>query len=257
MAGVMIVTGGSRGIGAAIARESGRRGWHVCVNYRRHGDEAEAVAASIAAAGGTAVAVPADVGDEADVTRLFAEVDECLGRVTALVNNAGMDIPVPVADVTREQLEAMFDANAFGPFLCAREAVRRMSTARGGDGGVIVNISSIAAVYGGMPGDVIYAGTKAAVDAMTMGLAREVGGQGIRVCGVRPGLVATDLWHDTHIDVEQVNRHARSLVPLGRVGTPEEIAHAVLWLCSEDAAYVTGTMLDVSGGREIDIPPAR
>ena len=225
MAGVMIVTGGSRGIGAAIARESGRRGWHVCVNYRRHGDEAEAVAASIAAAGGTAVAVPADVGDE--------------------------------ADVTREQLEAMFDANAFGPFLCAREAVRRMSTARGGDGGVIVNISSIAAVYGGMPGDVIYAGTKAAVDAMTMGLAREVGGQGIRVCGVRPGLVATDLWHDTHIDVEQVNRHARSLVPLGRVGTPEEIAHAVLWLCSEDAAYVTGTMLDVSGGREIDIPPAR
>ena len=257
MSDVMIVTGGNRGIGAAIAREAGAGGWHVCVNYRRHGGEAEALAAGIVAGGGTAIAVQADVAVEADVVRLFEEADERLGPVTALVNNAGMDIPVAVADVTKEQLEATFAANAFGPFLCAREAVRRMSTANGGAGGVIVNISSIAAVYGGMPGDVIYAGTKAAVDAMTMGLAREVGGQGIRVCGVRPGLVATDLWTDTHISLEQVNRHAQALVPLGRVGTPQEIAHAVLWLCSEEAGYVTGTLLDVSGGREIDVPPAR
>ena len=256
MSDVMIVTGGNRGIGAAIAREAGAGGWHVCVNYRRHGGEAEALAAGIVAGGGTAIAVQADVAVEADVVRLFEEADERLGPVTALVNNAGMDIPVAVADVTKEQLEATFAANAFGPFLCAREAVRRMSTANGGAGGVIVNISSIAAVYGGMPGDVIYAGSKAAVDALTLGLAREVAAQGIRVCGVRPGMTATEMWSDSGMPLEEVRRRAEAFVPLARVGTPEEIAGAVLWLCSDAASYVTGAIVNVSGGREVNIPPS-
>ncbi len=256
MPDVMIVTGGNRGIGAAIAREAGARGWRVGVNYRRHGEEARAVAAGIVAAGGTAIAVQADVAEEDDVGCLFEEGDEHLGPVKALVNNAGIDLPVTVAEVTAEQAQAVFAANAVGPILCAREAVRRMSTARGGSGGVIVNVSSIAALYGGMPGDVVYAGSKAAVDALTMGLAREVAGQGIRVCGVRPGMTATDMWTDSGMTLEEVQRGAESFVPLGRVGTPEEIAAAVLWLCSDAASYVTGAIMNVSGGREINIPPS-
>jgi len=252
----MIVTGGSRGIGAAIARGAGARGWHVCVDYRRHGAEAEAVAAEIVAGGGTAVAVQADVSVEADVVRLFQEADERLGPVAALVNNAGIDLPVAVAEVTAEQAQSLFATNAFGPVLCAREAVRRMSTARGGSGGVIVNVSSIAALYGGMPGDVIYAGSKAAVDALTLGLAREVAGQGVRVCGVRPGMTATEMWGDSGMSLDEVQRRAEAFVPLGRVGTPEEIAGAVLWLCSAEAGYVTGAIINVSGGREINIPPS-
>ncbi len=257
MSDVMIVTGSSRGIGAAVAREAGARGWRVCVNYHRRGDEAEAVAAGIVAGGGTAIAVQADVAEEAAVVRLFAETDERLGCVTALVNNAGVYPPVAVADVTREQLERVFSANSFGPYLCAREAVRRMSTARGGNGGVIVNVSTIATLFGGMPGDVVYAGSKAAVDALTLGLAREVAGQGIRVCGVRPGMTATGLWDDAGASLVKVEAQVRELVPLGRVGTPEDIADAVLWLCSDEARYVTGTLLNVSGGREINVPAVR
>ena len=256
MSDVMIVTGGNRGIGAAVAREAGARGWRVCVDYRRHGAEAEAVAAGIVAGGGTAIAVQADVSVEADVERLFEETDQRLGRVTAVVNNAGIDLPVTIAEVTPEQAQAVFATNALGPILCAREAVRRMSTASGGSGGVIVNISSIAAVYGGMPGDVIYAGSKAAVDALTLGLAREVAGQGIRVCGVRPGMTATEMWGDSGMTLDEVEHRAEAFVPLGRVGTPEEIAGAVLWLCSDAASYVTGAIINVSGGREINIPPS-
>jgi NAD(P)-dependent dehydrogenase (short-subunit alcohol dehydrogenase family) len=213
------------------------------------------VVTAIEADGGTAVAVQADVAVEADVKRLFAETAAKLGPVTALVNNAGIRVPVSIADVTPEQLLSVFSTNAFGAILCAREAVQRMSTKRGGGGGVIVNVSSVAALFGGMAGDVVYAGSKAAVDAMTLGLAREVAGQGIRVCGVRPGITATEMWDDGDVSLAEVERSVHSLVPLARVGTPEEIAGAVLWLCSPAASYVTGTLLNVSGGREIDIPP--
>lgn len=255
MTGVMIVTGGGRGIGAAIARKAGADGWKVCVGYRRRADTADAVVAAVVAGGGTATAVQADVAVHADVVRLFAEADERLGLVTALVNNAGVDVPVSVSEVTPEQLQSVFSVNAFGPYLCAREAVRRMSIERGGGGGVIVNVSSIAALYGGMPGDVVYAGIKAAVDALTLGLAREVASEGIRVCGVRPGMTATEMWDGGDVPLAEVERRARAFVPLARVGTPDEVAEAVLWLCSPAASYVTGALLNVSGGREINVPP--
>lgn len=256
MPGVMIVTGGARGIGAAVARRAAASGWSVSVDYRERADAAEAVVAAIEDAGGAAIAVQADVAVEADVVRLFAETRERLGAVTALVNNAGVDVPVTVADVTSAQLDRIFSTNTYGAYLCAREAVRCMSTSRGGTGGVIVNVSSIAALYGGMPGDVIYAGSKAAVDALTLGLAREVAREGIRVCGVRPGMTATEMWDDSDVSVEEIERRARELVPLGRIGTPDEIADAVLWLCSDGARYVTGAIVNVSGGREINVPPS-
>lgn len=253
MPGVLIVTGGSRGIGAAIATRAGARGWKVCVNFRTSEVHANSVVEAIRAGGGTAIAVKADVAVEAAVEQLFAEVDARLGTVSALVNNAGIDRQVAVADVTGEQLARVFAVNAFAPYYCAREAVRRMSTARGGKGGVIVNVSSIAAVYGGMPGDALYAGSKGAVDALTLALAREVAQEGIRVCGVRPGITATEMWDDAEMPLDEVRRLARSLVPLGRVGTPAEIADAVLWLCSDEAAYVTGAFINVSGGRELNV----
>ena len=251
---VLIVTGGSRGIGAAIAMGAGARRWKVCVNYRTGEVRANSVVEAIRAGGGTAIAVKGDVSVEAEVERLFAEVDARLGTVTALVNNAGIDQQVAVADVTGEQLERVFAVNTFGPYYCAREAVRRMSTARGGSGGVIVNVSSIAAVYGGMPGDAVYAGSKGAVDAMTLALAREVAQEGIRVCGVRPGMTATEMWDDAELPLDEALRLGRSLVPLGRIATPAEIANAVLWLCSDEASYATGAFINVSGGRELHVP---
>jgi NAD(P)-dependent dehydrogenase (short-subunit alcohol dehydrogenase family) len=250
MPGTLIVTGGSRGIGAAIARSAGSRQWNVCVTYRRGEAEAGAVVEAIRAEGGTAMAVKADVAVESDVERLFAEVDARLGSVGALVNNAGIDEVMRVADLTRQHLERVFAVNAFGPYYCSREAVRRMSTARGGSGGVIVNISSISPLYGGMPGDAVYAGSKGAVDALTLALAREVAHEGIRVCGVRPGMTATGMWDDGGVPLDEVLRRAPSLVPLGRMASPEEIAAAVMWLCSDEASYVTATSINVSGGRE-------
>jgi NAD(P)-dependent dehydrogenase (short-subunit alcohol dehydrogenase family) len=250
MPGVLIVTGGSRGIGAAIATCAGARQWKVCVNYRAGEVQANTVVEAIRAEGGTAIAVKADVSDESEVEQLFAEVDDRLGTVSALVNNAGIDEQMRVADITRQHLERVFAVNAFGPYYCSREAVRRMSTARGGRGGVIVNISSISPLYGGMPGDAVYAGSKGAVDALTLALAREVAHEGIRVCGVRPGMTATEMWDEGDVPLEEVLRSAHSLVPLGRMATPEDIAEAVLWLCSEQASYVTATSINVSGGRE-------
>lgn len=250
MPNVMIVTGGSRGIGAAVATRAAARGWSVCVDYRADRERADAVVEGIRAAGGTALAVQADVAAEQDVERLFAEVDAELGRVGVLVNNAGIDQQLRVADLTGEHVERVFGVNTFGQLYCAREAVRRMSTARGGEGGVIVNISSISPLYGGLPGDVVYAASKGAVDALTLGLAREVAREGIRVCGVRPGLTATEMWDDGAFPLDQVLREASSLVPLGRMATPEEVADVVLWLCSPEAAYVTATSINVSGGRE-------
>ena len=247
---VLIVTGGSRGIGAAVATRAAARGYSVCVDYRAERERAEAVVDGIRAGGGTAIAVRADVAVEQDVVRLFETVDAELGRVGVLVNNAGVDEQLRVCDLTREHVERVFGVNTFGQFYCAREAVRRMSTAHGGAGGVIVNVSSISPLYGGLPGDVVYAASKGAVDALTLGLAREVAPEGIRVCGVRPGLIATEMWDDGAFPLEQVLREASALVPLGRMATPEEVADVVLWSCSPEAAYVTGTSINVSGGRE-------
>jgi NAD(P)-dependent dehydrogenase (short-subunit alcohol dehydrogenase family) len=244
----MIVTGAGRGIGAAIARLAGCKGYDVAVNYARAQEKAEAVAREIEGAGRRAIAVQADIGNEAEVLRLFEMVDEALGPVSALVNNAGVDYETAIVDMKLEGLQRVYAVNIFGPFLCARESIKRMSTKRGGKGGVIVNVGSISARYGGLPGDVVYASSKGAVDAFTMGLARELGSQGIRVACVRPGLIRTEIF-DANIGIDRAIEIAKATTMIGRIGEPEEIANMVLWLCSEEASYVTGTIHDVTGGR--------
>lgn len=255
---LLIVTGGSRGIGAAVARRAGARGWAVAVNYVGRGDAARAVVADIARVGGRAVAVQADVAVEADVCRLFETAErELLGggdgsSVRGLVNNAGVTGGFArVADLTAETLARVFAVNVTGTILCAREAVRRMSTTRpqggGAAGGSIVNVSSRAARLGGAGEWVHYAASKGAVETFTVGLAREVAAEGIRVNAVTPGLVETEL-HATAGEPDRAARLAPG-IPLGRAGTPEEVAEAVLWLLSPAAAYVTGAVLDVAGGR--------
>ena len=242
------MTGGSRGIGAATARLAAERGYAVCVNYRRNGAAAEAVVASIAAAGGTALAVAADVSSEPDVVRLFETVDGRLGPIGALVNNAGiLERQTRVEHIDASRIDRIFATNVRGAFLCAREAVRRMSTAHGGAGGAIVNVSSRAAQLGA-PGEYVdYAASKAALDALTIGLAREVAGEGIRVNGVRAGIIYTGI----HADGGEPNRVDRlgPTMPMRRGGEAIEVARAILWLLSEDASYSTGTFIDVSGGR--------
>lgn len=245
---VMIVTGGSRGIGAAVARLAGKRGYKVAVNYRQAKDRADAVVAEIRVDGGTAVAIPGDVSRPEDVRALFAATDKALGPVTALINNAGIGISKPVAETSPEETAVQFATNVLGLVGCCGEAVRRMSTARGGAGGVIVNIGSAAARHGGLPNDCVYTATKGAVDAFTLALSKEVARQGIRVCCVRPGLTETEIFGDAAARAEIVER-ARQLVPLGRIGQPEEVAALVLWLCSAEASYVTGFSYDVTGGR--------
>ena len=245
--GVAIVTGGSRGIGAAAAVLLAQSGWDVCLGYRRAADRAGLVVADCEAAGRRAVAVQADVAVEGDVLGLFAAADE-LGPVTALVNNAGIvDQRTRVDELTRARLDRMLAVNVVAPFLCAREAVRRMSTRHGGGGGVIVNVSSIAATLGG-PGEYVdYAASKGAVDTMTVGLAREVADEGIRVNCVRPGLIDTEI-HASGGRPERVAQ-MQGGVPMRRPGTAAEVAHAIAWLCSDESSYVTGAILDVGGGR--------
>ena len=242
------MTGGSRGIGAATARLAAERGYTVCVNYRRNSAAAEEVVASIAAAGGTALAVAADVSSEPDVVRLFETVDARLGPIGALVNNAGiLERQTRVEHIDASRIDRIFATNVKGAFLCAREAVRRMSTAHGGTGGAIVNVSSRAALLGA-PGEYVdYAASKAALDALTIGLAREVAGEGIRVNGVRAGIIYTGI----HADGGEPNRVDRlgPTMPMRRGGEAIEVARAILWLLSEEASYSTGTFIDVSGGR--------
>jgi NAD(P)-dependent dehydrogenase (short-subunit alcohol dehydrogenase family) len=235
MAGVMLVTGSSRGIGAATARLAAERDYKVCVNYVRD-----------RGAGGIAVA--GDVSVEADVVRMFSEVDRRLGRLTVLVNNAGVvDRAARVDEMSAARLERMFAINVTGSFLCAREAVKRMSTRHGGQGGSIVNLSSVAARIGAPAMYVDYAAAKGAIDTMTLGLSKEVGGEGIRVNAVRPGVVRTEI-HASGGDPGRAERIGAT-APLGRAGDAEEIARAILWLASDEASYVTGAILDVSGGR--------
>ena len=245
---ILLVTGGGRGIGAATCRLAGARGYAVVVNYQRDAAAADAVVADIAAAGGRAVAIQADVSREAEVERLFGEIDGRFGRLTHLVNNAGISSRGQRLDaVDAATLEAVFDINILGSFLCARAAVRRMSTQNGGTGGAIVNLSSAAATLGS-PGEFVwYAASKAAVDTLTFGLAKEVGREGIRVNAVAPGLVLTEI-HASSGEPDRVGRIAPT-VPMGRAGTPEEVAEAILFLLSDAASYATGTILRISGGR--------
>jgi NAD(P)-dependent dehydrogenase (short-subunit alcohol dehydrogenase family) len=244
----ILVTGASRGIGAATARLAAQRGYAVCVNFRSNRAAADAVVHDIESAGGKAIAVGADVSVEADVLRLFDAVDARLGRLSALVNNAGLlETQSRVDQIDAARLGRIFATNVTGAFLCAREAVKRMSTARGGPGGAIVNVSSRAAQLGASGEYVDYAASKAALDALTIGLAREVGGEGIRVNGVRPGIIYTDI-HASGGDPGRVDRLGPQL-PMKRGGEAIEVARAILWLLSDEASYSTGTFIDVAGGR--------
>jgi NAD(P)-dependent dehydrogenase (short-subunit alcohol dehydrogenase family) len=243
-----LITGGGRGIGAATALLAAQRGYAVAVNYASNSLAADEVVRTIRAGGGTAIAVQADVGDEAQVLAMFEKVDAKLGRLTALVNNAGVvDVQARVDEMSVARLERMFRINVIGSFICAREAVRRMSTRYGGAGGAIVNISSGAARLGSPGQYVDYAASKAAIDTLTIGLAKEVGDEGIRVNAVRPGLIDTEI----HASGGMPDRafELAPTVPMKRTGSPEEIAGAILWLLSAEASYTTMALLDVTGGR--------
>jgi len=245
---VLLVTGASRGIGAATARLAAQAGWAVAVNYAANARAADEVVDAIRAGGGQAIAVQADVADEAQVLRMFETVDAKLGRLTGLVNNAGVvDVTARLDQMSLARWRRMFDINVIGSFLCAREAVRRMSTRHGGEGGAIVNLSSAASRLGS-PGQYLdYAAAKGAIDAFTIGLAREVAAEGIRVNAVRPGLIETDI-HASGGLPDRV-RDLQHLVPMQRGGTADEVAQAIVWLLSDAASYTTMSLLDVSGGR--------
>ena len=246
-AGVMLITGGGRGIGAATARLAAQRGYAVCVNYLRNRDAAERLVGEIEKSGGRAKAVAGDVAREADVIRMFDEAQK-LGTLAALVNNAGiLERQTRLDDMEAARFERVFATNITGAFLCAREAVRRMSTRHGGKGGAIVNVSSMASRLGS-PGEYVdYAASKGAIDALTIGLAKEVAAEGIRVNAVRPGVIYTEI-HASGGEPGRVDR-VKSAVPMQRGGQPEEVARAILWLASSEASYSTGTFIDVSGGR--------
>ncbi|WP_099866934.1 SDR family oxidoreductase [Pararhizobium haloflavum] len=244
----LLVTGGSRGIGAAVSRLAGQRGYRVAVNYVTNRPAAEAVVADIQTAGGDAFAIAGDVGVERDVLAMFQAVDDRFGRLDALVNNAGVvDRMARLDEISADRLERMFRINITGAFLCAREAVKRMSTKHGGRGGAIVNLSSAAARLGSANWYVDYAASKGAIDTMTKGLALEVAAEGIRVNGVRPGIIDTDI----HASGGEPGRVAavRDSLPMKREGTAEEVARGILWLLSDEASYTTGTTLDITGGR--------
>jgi NAD(P)-dependent dehydrogenase (short-subunit alcohol dehydrogenase family) len=242
---VLVVTGGGRGIGAETARLASERGYKVAVNYRENRDAADSLIKTFK---GKAIAVQADVATEADVVRLFETVDRELGPVTALVNNAGVvDRGIRVADMTAARIARMFAINVTGSFLCAREAVKRMSTRMGGKGGAIVNLSSIASRLGGAGEYVDYAAAKGAIDTFTVGLAKEVGPEGIRVNAVRPGIIRTEI-HMASGDPARVERIGAT-APLERPGEAIEVARAILWLLSDEASYMTGALVDVTGGR--------
>jgi NAD(P)-dependent dehydrogenase (short-subunit alcohol dehydrogenase family) len=245
---IVIITGASRGIGAATATLAAERGYAVCVNYVRNRDAANAVVDAIERKGGKAIAVAADVSAEADVIRLFETVDRTWGPLTALVNNAGiLDRQMRVEDMGAARLNRIFTTNITGYFLCAREAVRRMSTKYGGSGGAIVNVSSGAARLGS-PGEYVdYAASKGAIDTMTVGLAQEVAAEGIRVNAVRPAMIYTDI-HASGGEPGRVDR-VKASVPMKRGGAALEVARAILWLLSDEASYSTGTFIDVTGGK--------
>ena len=244
MPGVMIVTGGSRGIGAAIATRAARSGFDVAVNYVRAKDRAEQVVESVQAAGRRAIAVQADVGR----VELFRQTDAELGPVTALVNNAAIDYETAVVDADLERIRKVYDVNIFSVFVSCREAIKRMSTQRGGSGGAIVNVGSVSSRYGGLPGDVVYASSKGALDSFTLGLSREIGAEGIRVACVRPGITRTEIF-EASIGIERAEEIAKKQTVLQRICEPEEVANLVVWMCGDEASYVTTVIYDIGGGR--------
>ena len=244
---VAIITGGSRGIGRATAMAAARRGWRVVIGYASNEEAARETVVAVELAGGRALAVKCDVGVEADILALFKAADG-FGPLGALVNNAGIVGPTArVEDFSAARIDRIMRVNVTGSFLCAREAVRRMSTRHGGQGGVIVNLSSVAALLGSANTYVDYAASKGAIDTLTIGLAQEVAAEGIRVAGIRPGLIDTDI-HASGGDPDRHHRLAGS-VPMRRIGTADEVANAIVWLISDEASYVTGATLNVSGGR--------
>lgn len=246
MAGWVLITGGSRGIGAATAWRCAEAGWDVAINYAQDSAAAEALAARLHGLGRRALTLQADVADEAQVLRMFERLDEAGGRLAGLVNNAGIVAPqARLQDMTPARWRRLLDVNVVGTLLCCQQAARRMSTARGGAGGAIVNLSSRAAEFGSAGIYVDYAATKGAVDTLTRGLARELIGEGIRVNGVRPGVIETDIHANSGMDASGVAH----TIPIQRLGRPEEIAEAIAWLLSDAASYTVGALLDVAGGR--------
>lgn len=245
---VLLVTGGSRGIGAAVSVAAVRHGWAVAVNYASSKEAAEAVVATIRDAGGEAIAIAGDVGKPEDIKSIFAKIDGHFGRLDGLVNNAGIvDVIQRLDEMTPERIDRMFRVNVTGSMLAAAEAVRRMSTRHGGKGGVIVNVSSIAATLGGGGQYVDYAASKGAIDTFTVGLAREVAAEGIRVNAVRPGIIDTDI--HTAAGLPDRARDIAPQLPMKRAGMADEVADSILYLLSSHASYITGALLDVSGGR--------
>lgn len=245
---VAVVTGGSRGIGRAICQALARRGWDVCLSYASNAAAARETVALVEAEGRRALAVQSDVADEAQVCQLFAEIDRTFGRVDALVNNAGIvGGQHAILDLDVAHLRAVFDANVVGAFVCTREAARRMSTQKGGPGGVVVNVSSAAARHGGLPLEAHYAASKGAIDSFTIALAKELPAHGIRVNAVRPGLILTDI-HEAHGGQEMLARVGPT-IPIGHAGRPQEVGDVVAFLCSAESSYVHGALVDVSGGR--------
>lgn len=244
----LLVTGGSRGIGAAVCRLAAGAGYRIAVNYTANAEAAEGLVGEIAAKGGEAFAVKADVSDEAQVAAMFAAVDRRFGPLDALVNNAGIvGRKARLDEMSVDRIQRMFAVHVVGSMLCAREAVKRMSTRHGGKGGAIVNVGSVASVHGSAGEYIDYAAAKGAIDTFTVGLARELAAEGVRVNGVRPGIVDTEI----HASGGQPDRPAlmRQFIPMRREGRPDEIARAILWLLSDQASYTTGALLDVSGGR--------
>ena len=245
---VMLITGASRGIGAEIALLAGRSGYRVGVNYLQSAEAANAVVARIREHGGEAIALQADVSRLDDVVTMFQQLDAAFGAPDVLVNNAGVLANFRVDAVDAQNVLDVFSANVFSAYYCAREAIRRMSTAHGGKGGVIINLSSVASRLGGLGGGAAYAASKAAIDTFTLSLAKEVGLEGIRVNAVRPGLISTDM-HKVHGGVAKMQEMAKTAVPLGRAGAASEVADVALWLASDAASYVHGSVIDVAGGR--------
>jgi NAD(P)-dependent dehydrogenase (short-subunit alcohol dehydrogenase family) len=246
MTGTCLITGGARGIGRATARAAARAGWDVAVNYRSRADAADALVAELRALGRKAVAIRADVAVEADVVALFAAAEQALGPLRGLVNSAGIAVPSRVDALREADVRRMLEVNVIGLMLCCREAAKRMSSAHGGKGGSIVNVSSMAATIGGRAGSSAYAATKGAVDVFTMGFAKEVGAEGIRVNVVRPGVTDTDMIGAMRSGPKRAEVEAT--IPMKRYGTPEEVAEAIIWLLSDKASFVTGTHLNAGGG---------
>lgn len=244
----ILITGASRGIGQAIARLAAQQGWGIGLNYHRSEQEALTLAEELRQMGAQVVCLQADVSQLTQVQRMFREFDQALGPLHALINNAGVLASFLITEVDESKLTQLYGANVFSAYYCAREAVLRMSTAQGGTGGAIVNMSSVASRLGGLSGGSAYAGSKGALDSFNLALAKEVGTQGIRVNAIRPGLIATEI-HNVHGGIGQMQALAKTAVPLGRSGTAEEVAKVAMWLAGDDASYVHGTIVDVAGGR--------